>query len=119
MKLRTEQVSFRFALSLHLQRGIRAERMAKVDEASNNLERVTDYVEDTELDSERMAEAMSGLTSAAESKSEDQPAVKVKVNRQDIDYIVAELEIDERLARDALRRHGNDMFKALEDLILS
>jgi len=35
--------------------------MAKAEEASSNLERVTDYVEEKELDTERMAQVLQSL----------------------------------------------------------
>mmetsp|Transcript_25396 Transcript_25396/g.79573 ORF Transcript_25396/g.79573 Transcript_25396/m.79573 type:complete len:93 (+) Transcript_25396:182-460(+) len=90
--------------------------MAKAEEASNNLERVTDYVEERELDASKMAQAMSGLESAADGGAKEElPAIKP--NKEFVAYIVTHLEVAEKEAKAALRRHENDLQRSLESLM--
>jgi len=95
--------------------------MAKAEEASSNLERVTDYVEEKELDTERMAQAMSGLESVGGSTGhtpkEEPPMPTVKPNKEFVAYIVDQLEISEKDAKSALRKHDNDLQRTIEHLI--
>ena len=89
--------------------------MATANEANNNLERVTDYVEERELDSDKMAQAMSGLQSGVEAQEEVLPAVKA--DKELTQFLVANLDVTEKLAKDALRRHENDLQETLQHLM--
>lgn len=90
--------------------------MATANEASDNLERVTDFVEEKELDSAKMAQAMSGLQSGAASSGEEAlPALKA--NKEHAAFLIERLEITEKEAKTALRRHENDMQRTLRYLM--
>ena len=83
------------------------------DEQSKNLDKVTDFVEESQLDSDKALQAMSALQSAAEQvtaidDAEQKRLAAVKVNKEDIDFIVSELEVARDLAERVLRQRGGE-----------
>mmetsp|Transcript_15156 Transcript_15156/g.22321 ORF Transcript_15156/g.22321 Transcript_15156/m.22321 type:complete len:99 (+) Transcript_15156:34-330(+) len=93
--------------------------MANKDEQNSNLEKVTDYVEEKQLDSEKMNEAISLL---GQSSSEDDMAAGENnftgaLSDEDIDLIVNELEVTRDAAIIALRKNGGQPVQAIRSLL--
>ena len=94
------------------------------DEQSKNLDKVTDFVEESQLDSDKALQAMSALQSAAEQvtaidDAEQKRLAAVKVNKEDIDFIVSELEVARDLAERVLRQRGGELDAAMSELVHS
>ena len=92
------------------------------DEQSKNLDKVTDFVEESQLDSDKALQAMSALQSAAEQvtaidDAEQKRLAAVKVNKEDIDFIVSELEVARDLAERVLRQRGGELEAAMSELV--
>eukprot|EP00171_Calliarthron_tuberculosum_P013758 IDg13758t1 len=91
--------------------------------ATGDLDRVTDYVEERELDASAAADKMRavlGTAAAAARKgsaSSEQSAVKIAV--ADVDAIVTELDVDRKVAERALRDARGDLVQALCALVRS
>eukprot|EP00579_Thalassiosira_antarctica_P000096 CAMPEP_0201868888 /NCGR_PEP_ID=MMETSP0902-20130614/2605_1 /ASSEMBLY_ACC=CAM_ASM_000551 /TAXON_ID=420261 /ORGANISM="Thalassiosira antarctica, Strain CCMP982" /LENGTH=103 /DNA_ID=CAMNT_0048394289 /DNA_START=102 /DNA_END=413 /DNA_ORIENTATION=+ len=73
---------------------------AEHDEA-NQIESVTDRVQEKELDASRANQALGALSTTTLSTGEDDASSTVK--KEDVDVIVAELEVTEDEAEAALR----------------
>ena len=93
-------------------------------EAEKGVDKVTDYVEEQELDSSKTAAALSSFTETEEAREKreaeeahERELAKVKVKKEDVALIVAELEVDEQQAKRALREAGGDLATALRKLV--
>lgn len=82
--------------------------------ATGDLDRVTDYVEEREMDATKVADrmrAMLGSTSGACSREESE-RTRVKIQQNDVMKIVDELDVDVRVAEKALREYRGDVVAA-------
>ena len=93
-------------------------------EAEKGVDKVTDYVEEQELDSSKTAAALSSFTETEEAREKreaeeahERELAKVKVKKEDVALIVAELEVDEQQAKRGLREAGGDLAAALRRLV--
>ncbi|KAK1748715.1 hypothetical protein QTG54_000654 [Skeletonema marinoi] len=89
------------------------------EEEAKQLDSVTDRVQETELDESRSNQALSALNSA---KSGSAAAASISVKKEDVDVIVAELEVTEDEATAALRdvaAEGGNLADALRRLVTS
>jgi NACalpha-BTF3-like transcription factor len=88
-----------------------------------DLDRVTDHVEERDIDSAALKDSMQAmLGSAAVAKKTDKAArdrelAKVKIQQADVDVIVEELELDQKTAERALREASGDLVQALCALV--
>ena len=77
--------------------------------------------EEAELDSSKVADALSGLKLTGDDEAARQAKEKalaaVTVNKADVDLIVAELELTPEEADRALRESGGDVTKTLRALV--
>ena len=91
--------------------------------ATGDLDRVTDYVEERELDSAAVTDSMRaviGNAAAAKRKvaaAERDGGITVKISQNDVQIIVDELEIEHRVAERALRKARGDVVEALCELV--
>ena len=88
------------------------------DEEAKQLDSVTDRVQETELDESRSNKALSALNA----KSGSAASASISVKKEDIDVIVAELEVTEDEAAAALRQvaaEGGNLTDALRMLVTS
>lgn len=87
--------------------------------ASGDLDKVTDYVEEREMDASKMEDSMRAvLGSAAAAKKKADSALKhVKIQQTDVDLIVDEMELDPKEAEKALRMANGDVVQALRNLV--
>jgi NACalpha-BTF3-like transcription factor len=93
-----------------------------VREESKALDSVTDYVEDKQLDASRAQSALSSLAGQqavllARQRREAELAA-VKVNKEDIDAVIRELDVDKFKAERMLRESGGDLYKTLVQFVL-
>jgi len=103
----------------------------EVDEASKNLSKeqaaeskqldtVTDFVEDREMDTAKAAAALSNLTadqSAEEARAAAELAA-VKVKSDDIELLARELEIGQEEAEQRIRKAKGDINVAIQNALL-
>lgn len=88
--------------------------------ATGDLDKVTDYVEEREMDAAKVADsmrAMLGTTSAAARAEVDSSLSNVKIQQSDVQLIVDELDMDPKKAEQALRTARGDVVKALCQLV--
>ena len=89
-----------------------------------DISRVTDFVEQKELDSKKASEAIARMTAEmkvdreAEAQRERELAA-VKIEQADVDLIVAEMELDKDIAERKLREHKGDVVATLTTLVES
>ena len=89
-----------------------------------DISKVTDFVEQKELDSKKASEAIARMTAEmkvdreAEAQRERELAA-VKIEQADVDLIVAEMELDKDIAERKLREHKGDVVATLPTLVES
>ena len=87
-----------------------------------DLNRVTDYVEERELDTSKVAGSMQQVvvdnqTSAKKRKKREKELAAVKIQQNDVDLIVEEMGLESREAERALREARGDVVEALCRLV--
>lgn len=88
--------------------------------ATGDLDRVTDYVEEKEMDSAKVADsmrAMLGSASAAKKDAAEKELMNVKIQHADLQLIVDELDLDPKHAERALRKARGNVVAALCALV--
>lgn len=88
--------------------------------ASGDLDKVTDYVEEREMDATKVADSMRavlGNASTTKKSAEEKELINVKIQESDVQIIVDELDLDQKDAERALRKARGDVVKALCDLV--
>lgn len=90
------------------------------DVETQNLEKVTDYVEEAG-NSEELGKAMSLLESDMKKKNEakakrEQELAKVVINKVDVELIMTELDVSKTIAERSLREHNGDLIRTLHTL---
>jgi NACalpha-BTF3-like transcription factor len=91
--------------------------MATKKEEAKQLDSVTDYIQERELDASKAQEAMSALsTTHADSESAD-AASQVAVSKEDVALIMTELEVSQDVAEKALRGASGLVLEALRHLV--
>lgn len=95
--------------------------MAEKERASASLQKVTDYVEEREIDSEKSKHAMSSLiettSSTTEASTSEEVKQKVDIRPEDVDLIVRELECSKERAVEVLRANNGKVEPALVELV--
>ncbi|KAI6692925.1 uncharacterized protein LOC115692021 [Syzygium oleosum] len=86
------------------------------------LDKLTDRVEDRQLDSTRVQEAMASIAASAEAdrnamRMREKELASVKINAGDVDIIANELELDRKVAERTLREHKGDAVAAIRSLL--
>jgi NACalpha-BTF3-like transcription factor len=74
------------------------------DQEAKQLDSVTDLVQGKDLDENRTRDAISALSSSTLSKTLDSVLASVQVSKEDIAFIVNELEVTDEAAERALKR---------------
>ncbi|XP_062214077.1 uncharacterized protein LOC133915085 [Phragmites australis] len=107
--------------------GAAAEGEAAVDskdlqQQSKALDKLTDHVEDRQLDSSRVQSAMAALASSKEAdwnamRLREKELAAVKINPTDVEVIANELELDKKIAERTLREHKGDAVAAVRFLL--
>ncbi|ESW26375.1 hypothetical protein PHAVU_003G114500 [Phaseolus vulgaris] len=86
------------------------------------FDKLTDRVEDRQLDSSRVQEAMASIAASAEAdwqamRLREKELAAVKINAADVDIIANELELDKKVAERTLREHKGDAVAAIRHLL--
>ncbi|KAK7096040.1 huntingtin-interacting protein K-like [Littorina saxatilis] len=102
--------------------GSKAKKSAKHDSGAADLEKVTDYVEEAEISSKNLDDAMKVVsdqqTRETKAKQEKEKELsKVKINKDDVDLIIQEMEIPRMKAERVLREHKGNVVDALTELV--
>jgi len=72
-------------------------------EQAQQLDSVTDRVQESELDASKAQQAMSALNSTKSKGASADAASKVAVKKEDVDLIMSEMEVTQDVAERALR----------------
>ncbi|KAL8130180.1 hypothetical protein V2J09_019335 [Rumex salicifolius] len=93
-----------------------------LQQQSKAFDKLTDRVEDRQLDSTRVQEAMASIAASAEAdanalRMREKELAAVKINAADVDIIASELELDRKVAERTLREHKGDAVAAIRALI--
>ncbi|KAK4425963.1 hypothetical protein Salat_1790300 [Sesamum alatum] len=93
-----------------------------LQQQSKALDKLTDRVEDRQLDSTRVQEAMASISASKEAdiqaaRLREKELAAVKINAADVDIIVNELELDKKVAERTLREHKGDAVAAIRSLL--
>lgn len=91
--------------------------MAEKHKETQSLEKVTDYVEEKEIDSEKTAQAMSLFTVKSTTEVLQQDARGVA--QEHVDLILDQLDLSRDAAIASLKKNNGDLTAALRDLIRS
>ncbi|CAF1196329.1 unnamed protein product [Adineta ricciae] len=92
---------------------------AKVEK---ELDRVTDRVDDEEIGAENIGNALSAINDKrhrdeSKRKAEQAALANVKIRKEDVDFIVQELELPRSKAEKTLRQHHGDVLATLKALV--
>ncbi|XP_058077252.1 uncharacterized protein LOC131225694 [Magnolia sinica] len=93
-----------------------------LQQQSKALDKLTDRVEDRQLNSTRVQEAMASIAASAEAdwnamRMREKELAAVKINAADVDIIANELELDKKVAEKTLREHKGDAVAAIRHLL--
>ncbi|EER93155.1 hypothetical protein BDA96_01G026800 [Sorghum bicolor] len=93
-----------------------------LQQQSKALDKLTDHVEDRQLDSSRVQSAMAALASSKEAdwnamRLREKELAAVKINPTDVEIIANELELDKKIAERTLREHKGDAVAAVRFLL--
>ncbi|CAM0877672.1 unnamed protein product [Alopecurus aequalis] len=93
-----------------------------LQQQSKALDKLTDHVEDRQLDSSRVQSAMAALASSKEAdwnamRLREKELAAVKINPTDVEIIANELEMDKKIAERTLREHKGDAVAAVRSLL--
>ncbi|KAK4755617.1 hypothetical protein SAY87_009374 [Trapa incisa] len=93
-----------------------------MQQQSKALDKLTDRVEDRQLDSTRVQEAMASIAGSAVAdrnamRLREKELASVKINAGDVDIIANELEMDKKVAERTLREHKGDAVAAIRSLL--
>ncbi|KAH6788344.1 DNA-binding enhancer protein-like protein [Perilla frutescens var. hirtella] len=93
-----------------------------MQQQSKAFDKLTDRVEDRQLDSTRVQEAMASISASKEAdiqaaRLREKELAAVKINAGDVDIIANELELDKKVAERTLREHKGDAVAAIRSLL--
>ncbi|XP_065863818.1 uncharacterized protein [Euphorbia lathyris] len=93
-----------------------------LQQQSKAFDKLTDRVEDRQLDSTRVQEAMASIAASADAdwnamRMREKELAAVKINAADVDIIANELELDKKVAERTLREHKGDAVAAIQHLL--
>lgn len=93
-----------------------------LQQQSKALDSLTDHVEDRQLDSTRVQQAMASIAANSDAdrnaqRLREKELAAVKINAEDVDVIASELEIDRKVAERTLREHKGDAVAAIRSFL--
>ncbi|XP_041375331.1 huntingtin-interacting protein K-like [Gigantopelta aegis] len=97
---------------------LKGKKVAKHDSGAADLEKVTDYVEETEISAQSIGDAMRVVNvrkaqEVSEKQAKEKELSKVKISKEDVDIIVREMEIPRLHAERCLREYKGNVVEAL------
>ncbi|KAK4539077.1 hypothetical protein RGQ29_031989 [Quercus rubra] len=96
-------------------------RQVKHDSGAADLEKVTDYMEDSEISSQNIEQAVNLIGTKrskdhAEKVARQKELDKVTISKEDVELIMNEMEIPKSQAEQTLREHAGDVVQAFISL---
>ncbi|KAG2273460.1 hypothetical protein Bca52824_068015 [Brassica carinata] len=94
-----------------------------LQQQSKALDKLTDRVEDRQLDSNRVQSAMASIAASREADLNakrlrlEKELASVKINAADVELIVNELELEKNVVERTLREHKGDAVAAARELL--
>ncbi|KAK9084363.1 hypothetical protein Scep_030834 [Stephania cephalantha] len=93
-----------------------------LQQQSKAFDKLTDRVEDRQLDSSRVQTAMASIAASADAdwnamRLREKELSAVNINPADVDIIANELELDKKVAERTLREHKGDAVAAIRHLL--
>ncbi|CAA7017078.1 unnamed protein product [Microthlaspi erraticum] len=93
-----------------------------LQQQSKALDKLTDRVEDRQLDSSRVQSAMASIAASREAdlnakRLREKELASVKINAADVEIIVKELELEKNVVERTLREHKGDAVAATRELL--
>lgn len=86
--------------------------------ASGDLDKVTDYVEERQMDVTKVADSMRDMLSTPTARNDlDASLMNVKIQQSDVQLIMEQLELEKKDAERALRKAQGDVVRALCNLV--
>lgn len=88
--------------------------------ATGDLDKVTDYVEEKEMDSAKVADSMRAMLGSASTSKKgpmEGELPNVKIQQSDVQEIMEQLDLEPREAERALRRARGNLVDALCELV--
>eukprot|EP00850_Spirogloea_muscicola_P019629 SM000195S05276 [mRNA] locus=s195:117043:117935:+ [translate_table: standard] len=89
---------------------------------SKALDSITDHVEERQIDSSRVQQAMAAISESSEAdrnaqRLKEKELASVTINPEDVDLIATELEMDRKQAERTLREHKGDAVSAVRSML--
>ncbi|BBN12782.1 hypothetical protein MPTK1_5g22870 [Marchantia polymorpha subsp. ruderalis] len=105
-----------------VQDGVRTPDSKDQQQQSKALDSLTDHVEERQLDSTRVQQAMESINARAEAdrhaqRLKEKELAAVKISQEDVDIMVEELELDRKVAERRLREHKGDAIAAIRSFL--
>ena len=99
-----------------------AEQSGRAKREGADVSRVTDFVEQKELDSAKASQAIASITSSVKVDREAELArerelAAVSIEQADVDLIASEMELNKEVAERKLREHKGDVVQTLNTLV--
>ncbi|ESQ49380.1 hypothetical protein EUTSA_v10021793mg [Eutrema salsugineum] len=93
-----------------------------LQQQSKAFDKLTDRVEDRQLDSSRVQSAMASIAASREAdlnakRLREKELASVKINAADVEIIVNELEMEKNVVERTLREHKGDAVAATRELL--
>ncbi|CAH9097699.1 unnamed protein product [Cuscuta europaea] len=93
-----------------------------LQQQSKAFDKLTDHVEDRQLNSSRVQSAMASISATKEAdlqamRMREKELAAVKIDAAHIDIIANELEVDKKFAERTLREHKGDVIAAIRHLL--
>lgn len=87
-----------------------------------DLEKVTDFAEEQEIDTGNLNDAMTAIADRRKKHAEarverEKQLASVKVKKEDVELIMAEMEVGKAKAERCLKEHNADLKAALSSLV--
>ncbi|KAL2644425.1 hypothetical protein R1flu_012012 [Riccia fluitans] len=110
------------AMSDDAQDQVRTPDSKDQQQQSKALDSLSDHVEERQLDSTRVQQAMASINARAEADRHAQQLKEkelsaVKINQEDLDIMVEELELDRKVAEKRLREHKGNRIAAIQSFL--
>lgn len=100
----------------------KAKSSKDLQQQSKALDSITDHVEERQLDSKRVQQAMAAINASAEAnrnaqRLREKELASVAINSEHIDVIASEVEVDRQIAERKLREFKGDAVAALRSFL--
>eukprot|EP00190_Bangiopsis_sp_CCMP1999_P002607 CAMPEP_0198728006 /NCGR_PEP_ID=MMETSP1475-20131203/6674_1 /TAXON_ID= ORGANISM="Unidentified sp., Strain CCMP1999" /NCGR_SAMPLE_ID=MMETSP1475 /ASSEMBLY_ACC=CAM_ASM_001111 /LENGTH=142 /DNA_ID=CAMNT_0044490247 /DNA_START=72 /DNA_END=501 /DNA_ORIENTATION=+ len=97
---------------------VKTEKDKETAKSNKDLDRVTDYVEEREVDTEKFRHSITGILDSQSAKKEekakrDKELEAVTIKAEDVEVIMNEMDAEKKDAERVLREHSGSLSSAL------